>query len=196
MPDLIDLLPLPTMRLFFAMLALATNVVVVYYVVVAVGALWSDRVKRLSESFHELVSGQELLFGTLVSGTAMLGSLYLSEIANLPPCRLCWYQRYAMYPIAVVLAVAAWRREARVRIPVLVGAVVGGAIAAYHYLIQWFPSLDSNACSLTVPCTAAWFRVFAFISIPYMAFSGFTFVIVMMISLRRNQTAADPDSIG
>ncbi len=116
----------------------------------------------------------------------MLGSLYLSEVANLPPCRMCWYQRFAMYPTAFVLGFAAWRNYPKVRIPVMITVVIGAAISSYHYLIQWFPSLEGTSCSITVPCTTAWFQVFGFISIPYMAFSAFAFVFVMMLSLRAN----------
>lgn len=177
---------LQTMKLFFAMLALATNIVVVFYLVVLVAAPRSDRAAELKQRFYELVDGSELLYGAIVASTAMLGSLYLSEIANLPPCRLCWYQRYAMYPVAVVLAIAAWRREIRVRIPVMVAVIIGGAISIYHYLVQYFPNLQGNSCDIEVPCGFAWFRVFGFISIPYMALSAFAFVLVMMIALGVN----------
>ena len=34
----------------------------------------------------------------LVAATATLGSLYFSEVAHFVPCRLCWFQRIAMYP--------------------------------------------------------------------------------------------------
>src|SRR5690606_23005038 len=37
-----------------------------------------------------------------VAGVATLGSLYFSEVADYVPCRLCWFQRVAMYPIALV----------------------------------------------------------------------------------------------
>jgi disulfide bond formation protein DsbB len=178
---------LATMKLFFAMLAAATNIVVVGYVVLLVAARFSTGAAARLDQFYDALSGREMLYGALVSGTAMLGSLYMSEIANLPPCRMCWWQRFAMYPIAVVLAVAAWRRYERVRVPVSIAAVVGAAIAGYHYLIQWFPSLEGNSCSITVPCTTAWFQVFGFISIPYMALSAFAFVFVMMLGLRHNQ---------
>lgn len=181
---------LQTMKLFFAMLALATNVVVVFYLVLSVAAPRSHRAAELKQRFYKLVDGNELLYGAIVAGTSMLGSLYMSEIANLPPCRLCWYQRYAMYPVAVVLAIAAWRREIRVRIPVMVAAIVGGAISLYHYLVQYFPNLQGNSCSIEVPCGFAWFRVFGFISIPYMALSAFLFVLVMMLALGVNSRAS------
>ena len=178
---------LATMKLFFAMLAIATNVVVVGYVVLLVASRFSASAADRLLWFYDTVAGQEMLYGAIVSGTAMLGSLYLSEIANLPPCRLCWWQRFAMYPIAVVLAVAAWRRYPKVRLPVSITALIGAGSAGYHYLIQWFPSLEGNSCSITVPCTTAWFQVFGFVSIPYMALSAFAFVLVMMLALRHNQ---------
>lgn len=181
---------LQTMKLFFALLALATNLVVVFYLVVLIAAPRSNKAAELKQRFYELVDGNELLYGAIVAGTATLGSLYMSEIANLPPCKLCWYQRYAMYPVAVVLAIAAWRHEIRVRIPVIVAVVVGGAISIYHYLVQYFPNLQGNSCSIEVPCGFAWFRVFGFISIPYMALSAFLFVLVMMIALGVNTRAS------
>lgn len=177
---------LQTMKLFFAMLALATNVVVVFYLVIVISAHWSERAAATKSRFYHAVDGNELLFGAIVSGTATLGSLYLSEIANLPPCRLCWYQRYAMYPVAVVLAIAAWKRDIQVRIPVMVAVIIGGGISIYHYLVQYYPNLQGNSCDIDVPCGFAWFRVFGFISIPYMALSAFAFVLVMMIALGVN----------
>jgi len=46
----------------------------------------------------------------MVAGFAMFGSLWFSEAANYNPCTLCWYQRIAMYSLAVVLGVALVRR--------------------------------------------------------------------------------------
>jgi disulfide bond formation protein DsbB len=178
---------LSTMKLFFAMLALATNVVVVGYVVMVAMSPFSAKATDLLERFYNMVDGQELLYAALVAGSATIGSLYLSEIADLTPCRLCWWQRYVMYPLAVVLAVAAWRRYVKVRVPVAVASLLGAGISLYHYLVQWFPDLEGNACSATVPCFAHWFRVFGFISIPYMALSAFLFVFVMMMALRSNE---------
>lgn len=178
---------LQTMKLFFAMLAVVTNVVVVGYVVTLVAGRWWQPAGDLRIRFQRALAGYELVLAALVAGTAMLGSLYLSEIAHLTPCRMCWLQRFVMYPAAVVLVIAASRRYVRVGLPMMIGVMIGGGISSYHYLIQWFPSLENSAtCSITVPCTTAWFRVFGFISIPYMAFSGFAFVFLMMAVLRIN----------
>jgi disulfide bond formation protein DsbB len=96
-----------------------------------------------------------------------------------------------MYPIAVILGIAAYRRDTSVRVYVAPVAAVGGAIAVYHYFIQWFPRLEATACTTAVPCTGVWFRVFGFISIPYMALSAFTLVLVLMWVLRANAGDAE-----
>ncbi len=170
-----------TMRLFFAMLAVGANIVVIAYVAVAIAARWSPAASGQLDRINGFLDGFELLFGAIAAGTATLGSLYLSEIVHLIPCTDCWYQRIAMYPIAVILAIAAWRRDSGVRIYVTVIAIIGGAISVYHYLIQWFPNLEGTSCTTSVPCTAFWFREFGFISIPYLALSTFALVLVMMI---------------
>ena len=37
----------------------------------------------------------------------------------------------------------------------LTNAVAGGAlVSTYHVALEWFPALDSGACSATTPCPA------------------------------------------
>jgi disulfide bond formation protein DsbB len=181
---------LDTMKLFFAILAVAANVVVVVYLAIWVAARWSNGAAQVRDTFHAYVDGYEMTFGAIAAWTATLGSLYLSEVAHLIPCTDCWYQRIAMYPIAVILGIAAYRRDTSVRIYVNTIAIMGGIVSVYHYLIQWFPHLESTSCTTSVPCTAYWFRVFGFVSIPYMALSTFALVLVMMIALRANNANA------
>ena len=47
------------------------------------------------------VDDAALWIAFLVAATATAGSLYFSEVADFVPCRLCWFQRIAMYPLAV-----------------------------------------------------------------------------------------------
>ncbi|MGA1363066.1 MAG: disulfide bond formation protein B [Ilumatobacteraceae bacterium] len=118
----------------------------------------------------------------LLAGTAMAGSLWFSEVADYAPCKLCWYQRIAMYSIAVVSLVALVRREARVVAPyVLTLALVGLAVSSYHYLLEWYPTLESGVCSVDVPCTTIWFRTFGFVTLPFMA--GVAFVSTALVAV-------------
>jgi len=116
----------------------------------------------------------------LVAATAMAGSLYFSEIGGLTPCLLCWYQRIAMYPLAVILLVAAIRGDGGIRPYASALAVIGGLISAYHILLQRLPGLPSGSCSVEVPCTAIDLERFGFITIPVMALVGFVSILVLL----------------
>src|SRR4051794_30275557 len=48
-----------------------------------------------------------------VAAVATAGSLFYSEVAHFAPCEMCWLQRVAMYPLVVVLLVAALTKDAR-----------------------------------------------------------------------------------
>ena len=63
-------------------------------------------------SLREQIAGQGPALGAVVAVLATAGSLWYSEGAHFPPCELCWYQRIAMYPLALVLVMAAVRRDA------------------------------------------------------------------------------------
>lgn len=120
-----------------------------------------------------------LLLTALVADTAMVGSLYFSEIGHFTPCLFCWYQRCAMYSLAVILTIAAVRRDRAVR-PFAIGlAVVGTLLSSYHYALEWIHSLDTGACSVSVPCTFVYFRQFGFMSLPFMALAAFLFILTL-----------------
>ena len=128
----------------------------------------------LTESFAQ----HRLEAAWVVAAVATAGSLYFSEVAGYVPCRLCWIQRGFMYPLVVVLGVAAWRKAPGVRRVVIPWAVAGLAVSTYHYLLEWFPdTLETNVCALDHPCSAFPFRLWHFVTLSFMAGCGFLFVI-------------------
>jgi disulfide bond formation protein DsbB len=161
-----------TMTLLFATLAILAAVAAIVLHAVRWLPLPEAR-QRLSK----LLDGQEIPLGFVVATVATLGSLYLSEVADFVPCRLCWYQRIAMYPLPVLLGIAWWKRDAGVRRYVVPLAVIGMVISTYHVLVERFPSLEgSGVCEVTNPCTIRWVERFGFITIPTMALAGFAFI--------------------
>ncbi len=51
----------------------------------------------------------------VVALVAMLGDLYFSEIRKFIPCELCWYQRILMYPLVLILGIATFQGDTRVK---------------------------------------------------------------------------------
>lgn len=126
-----------------------------------------------------------------VALTAMLGSLYLSEIAHFLPCLLCWYQRIAMYPLVFVLGVGMLRSDPAVWRYAIPLPVIGFLIAAYHVMIQWRPTLDVGTCAVGAPCTGRYVAVFGLISIPTMAGAAFLLITALLFLVRALEAAED-----
>lgn len=169
-----------TVTLFLALLAVAAQAGVLGVTLVSVGG----RAAGLARARHVVVDpvrDRALLLAAGVAAVATVGSLYLSEGAHFPPCELCWYQRIAMYPLAPILGLAAWRRDPGVRLYALPLAAVGGLISAYHMAIERFPSLGSGACDPVNPCSIIWVRRFGYLTIPTMALSAFALIAVLLV---------------
>jgi disulfide bond formation protein DsbB len=166
--------------LFLALLALLAEVAAL----VLVAALLIRAARPATRWPGELLAAVRpvaLVVAAIVAIVSMLGSLYFSEVANFPPCRLCWFQRIGMYSLAVILPIAAWRRDLSVRWYALPLAVGGGLVSVYHVLIERYPSLESGSCDPTNPCSIIWVERLGYLTIPTMALSGFALIAVLLL---------------
>jgi disulfide bond formation protein DsbB len=127
------------------------------------------------------VAGLGPALGAVVAVTATGGSLWFSEGAHFPPCELCWYQRIAMYPLAVILTMAAVRRDGGIRPYGIALAGLGIAVSLWHNAIETFPSLDGGGCDPTNPCTLRWVEGLGFWTIPRMALVAFALVLAALL---------------
>ncbi len=180
--------------LFFALLAVAAALLVLAVPATALAARLSGPGRRAHAWLAATLHDGGLALAWLAAVIATLGSLYYSEIVGFTPCRLCWYQRIAMYPLAVILGVAVLTGDRGVRRYVLPVAGTGAAISAYHYLLQWFPSLETGSCAVDAPCAAFYVRAFGFVSIPFMALSAFALIATAVWAADRAD--ANPTRIG
>ncbi|TYS15432.1 disulfide bond formation protein B [Rossellomorea vietnamensis] len=115
---------------------------------------------------------------------AMLGSLYFSEVKQYEPCVLCWYQRIIMYPMAVILGIAAVKKDASIAIYTLVLSGIGILTSLYHYSLQKVDFLYNTAPSCgRVPCTGEYINWLGFITIPFLALTAFIIIFISSILL-------------
>lgn len=116
-----------------------------------------------------------------IATTAMAGSLWYSEVAGFAPCELCWWQRLAMYPLALLLTVAAVRRDDAIRPYARLLAGAGLAVSLWHVALQRVPGLSGvTECAVDAPCTAIWVDTLGVLSIPAMAACGFVGVLALL----------------
>lgn len=191
-----------TATTFFALLTLGALAVALVGAALAGAHALHPAGARAADWVRSAVAPSALSVAAVVAVTAMLGSLYYSEVAGFTPCTLCWYQRAAMYPLALLLTLAAVRGDVAVRGYAVPLAGVGALLSVYHYQLEWFPAQASVACTTDAPCTLVWFRAFGFVSLPFMALAGFAAVITLLLAGRRDapdagasaQTGTDSDS--
>ncbi len=185
---------------FFALLALACWGATI--TVIGLAVLARRRRDQASSSLFDDVRRISLWLAWLVATVTTLGSLYYSEVAHFTPCKLCWYQRIAMYPLAIVLLIAAARRDRGIAWYVVPVATIGALFSVYQTQLQAFPHQHSSFCTLTEPCTVRYVWEFGFVSLPFMALSAFVFIITMTIvaastdsfrSNREQATASTPN---
>lgn len=166
---------------FFALLTLLTLAGILGATLLRIAAPSLPAAARMHEGIWGLVGGVALWLAWLVAAAAMAGSLYYSEIVHYAPCSLCWYQRIAMYPLVVILAIAAWNRDWDVRRYVLPLVGVGGAVAAYQYAIGFFPDAEILGCTLDVSCTERYVWEFGFVDFPFMSLVAFGAIACLLL---------------
>lgn len=95
-----------------------------------------------------------LYLAWVISLIGLFVSLYYGEVLNLEPCRLCWYQRIGLFPLALFLGIASYTNNRNLAIYTLPLVFFGGVFAFYQSLIQIFPKLHSPAlCGSSTHCT-------------------------------------------
>jgi disulfide bond formation protein DsbB len=104
-----------------------------------------------------------------------------------------------MYPMALILPMAAIRRDRGILPYAIALSGVGLAISTYHVYIQLFPA-ESNFCEISNPCSAKWVEAFGWLTIPQMAGLSFALILVASITgvvadrrLDRGDDATTPD---
>ena len=116
--------------------------------------------------------------------TALLGSLYFSEIAGFVPCTLCWYQRILMYPLSLIILVGILKQDISLADYVLPFSIIGMGLSTYHYLIQLGVFEHPAVCSVGIPCNLRYINYLGFVTIPLMALTAFTMITVIMGATR------------
>lgn len=180
---------------FFAVLALAAMAGTIALIVLKV----VSRAAPNASAFRALgfAHSIQLPLAAVVATVASLGSLYFSEHygPNIwVPCRFCWFQRVFMYSSAVVLIVAAIRRDRGARWYAGALAGVGILVSSWHILLEHGVIEESSECVATTPCATPWWVSFGNardsitvgpanwygITLAVMAFTAFAFILALL----------------
>ncbi len=121
----------------------------------------------------------------LVSLFGFCISVFYGEILGNPPCPLCWYQRIALFPLVILLGIAAYRGESAIVPYVLPIVFLGGFIALVHMLQPHVPFLQrAGICRMGVPCTHAGFSSI----FPFLSALGFFLIALLLFFDRKKRS--------
>lgn len=141
---------------------------------------------RPSSAFNELLPYAAWILALL----SVAGSLFFSEVMELPPCVLCWYQRIAMYPLVLIIGIGIISKDGRWKVYALPLALIGLAIAAYHNLIYYGVIPESlTPCTQGVSCSERQIEWFGFVTIPLMGLLSFLMISVFLLIHRQGKSA-------
>jgi disulfide bond formation protein DsbB len=134
------------------------------------------------QDVHQWMKHNGMHMSWFVAMIATIGSLYFSEILLYVPCKLCWYQRIMMYPLAIILGIAAVRKDMRQSLYVLPLSIWGAGIAIYHILMQKTNLFKEAAVTCgPIPCDLDYINWLGFISIPMLSATAFILITVLQL---------------
>jgi disulfide bond formation protein DsbB len=89
-----------------------------------------------------------------------------------------------MYPLSLLLGIAAFRGEIGTAKRYFIGlSGVGAVIAIYHYQLEHVPH-EVSVCGSLVPCNIAVINIFGFISVPFLSMAAFLLITTLLLVAR------------
>lgn len=131
-----------------------------------------------------------LMTAWLIALVATLGALFIGEVMGMMPCLLCWYQRIFMFPLALILGMAAFAEDRRGAIYALPLALAGAAVAGYHcaLLAGWVPKWWI-ACGSGPSCSEQSLEILGGIQIPWLSLLAFIAIATLVfVYLRKTRS--------
>lgn len=108
-------------------------------------------------------------------------SFYYGEVQWIDPCRLCWYQRMALFPLAWILGVCVYQNNLSYVFLSWPFVVFGELAALYQAVGMRYPVIAfcGQECSESV------FRLFGFLTFPDLSALGFLVIGIFLYTIRR-----------
>lgn len=129
-----------------------------------------------------------LFIAWIVALIASLGALFVGEILGQSPCLLCWYQRAAMFPLALVLGIAYLRGDPAVTRYAIPLAWTGAVIALWHvlYYFEVIPTAI-EPCGQGPSCRSSEMTLFGALPLPVLSLASFVAIITLLHVVARRR---------
>ena len=119
----------------------------------------------------------------LVAAASTLGALFFSEVMELPPCTLCWYQRIAMFPLVILLPMGLFPFDPRIVRYALPLVLAGWGVSVFQVLLVAGVIPEAiRPCTKGVPCSEVQIEWLGFLNIPVLSFLAFSTMIALLVA--------------
>ena len=130
---------------------------------------------------HALSAFPLLYSAWVISLLATLGAIFTGEVLGQVPCQLCWYQRIAMFPLALLLGVACLNGDTRVGRYASPLAAIGAALALWHVLVFYeIAPTAIEPCGQGPSCRSADMTVLGVLPLPVLSLVAFAAVFALL----------------
>ena len=111
--------------------------------------------------------------------------LFIGEVMGQAPCELCWFQRAFMFPLAIILGIAAFKSDRTVVPYGLALAAGGGLVALYHSLLY-----VGVIPAPIVPCTggpscSGESMAIGGVPLPLLSLAAFASILTLLLTFQR-----------
>lgn len=125
----------------------------------------------------------------LIATIATLGSLFFSEVMQLVPCELCWYQRMFLFPLVPLLLVGLFPLDLKVVRYALPLVIIGLLFTLYHGLLMLGIIPEAmQPCSQGVSCSDKGMMLFGWLPIPLLSLIAFSAMLTLLLFARKRIT--------
>lgn len=127
-----------------------------------------------------------LFFSWLIALIAMLSTLFSEYILYWPVCPLCWYQRVCIYPLVILLGIAAFKNDKNIISYALPFPILGFLFAAYQYLEQMIPGFEPiKFCTQGIACNTIHLKLLGFITFPFLSAIACILIFIFLLAAKR-----------
>src|SRR3990167_8486844 len=123
-----------------------------------------------------------LFIAWFIALIAMITTLITERVLQWSVCELCWYQRVTLYPLVVLLGIAAYRNDKHIIPYAMTLAAIGFVFALYQYLEQMIPGFSPiNICTEALSCSTIHLQLLGFITLPFFSMAGCAAIVCALI---------------
>jgi len=120
-----------------------------------------------------------LLLAFLISISAVIGSLFYSEIIGFEPCVLCWWQRVFLYPLVIIFGMAIWKKAPRAFLYAVPLTLLGALVASYHSYVSLGGASLLPCTAVGEACSKVYVMAFGYVTLPFMGLTVALYILLL-----------------